>query len=74
MTLPALATRKSTMRALIWAEKLPSCGLRFSVMSMSDSTLKILTTASPMARVNGTTRGQDAVNAQTNNGFTAGGF
>ena len=35
------------------AEKLPSCGLRFSVMSRSASTLKMLTTESPIARLNG---------------------
>ncbi len=35
------------------AEKLPSCGLRFSVMSRSASTLKMLTTESPVARLKG---------------------
>ena len=35
------------------AEKLPSCGLRFSVMSRSASTLKMLSTASPIGRLNG---------------------
>ncbi len=34
-------------------EKLPSCGLRFSVMSRSANTLKMLTTDSPIGRLNG---------------------
>ena len=69
-TLPAVATRKSSRirtppsSSTTSAEKLPSCGLRFSVMSMSASTLKMLRTASPSLAVERPARLQHAVDAE----------
>ena len=50
---PEVATRKSRSRPDSLAPNEPSCGLRFSEMSIAESTLKTLTTASPVGRSNG---------------------
>ena len=50
---PEVATRKSTSRPSSLAPKEPSWGLRFSEMSSAQRTLKMLITASPVGRSNG---------------------
>ncbi len=50
---PEVATRKSRSRPWSVAPNEPSCGLRFSEMSIAERTLKTLTTASPVGRSNG---------------------
>ena len=50
---PDVATRKSRSRPWSLAPNEPSCGLRFSEMSIAERTLKTLTTASPVGRSNG---------------------
>ena len=50
---PVVATRKSSWRPSRSARNDPSWGRRFSVMSIADSTLKMLTIPSPVGRSNG---------------------
>ena len=50
---PEVATRKSISRPSSFAPNDPSWGLRFSEMSIAESTLKMFTTATPVWRSKG---------------------